>query len=154
LGYPAVLNSYNASRNDMTNGGGQMQEQQTSTASHAGVQQWQGESLKIDLTGDVGALLRELGPDKATVRRSLVRYDDFRITLIAIRNGARIEEHHNPGRISVHTLTGHIRMKAAGETFDLPQGNVLVLDRAVRHDVEALEDSVFLLTAAMPPNSH
>ncbi len=66
---------------------------------------------------------------------------------------SRIEEHQNAGRVSVHTVAGHIRMNAGGKSFDLPQGSVLALDRAVRHDVEALEDSAFLLTA-VPPQTH
>jgi hypothetical protein len=41
-------------------------------------------------------------------------------------------------------------MHAADKTFDLPPGRVLVLDRAVPHDVEALVDSAFLLTVAHP----
>jgi hypothetical protein len=36
--------------------------------------------------------------------------------------------------------------------FDLPQGKMLVLDRAVTHDVEAVEESAFLLTVAYPQN--
>jgi flagellar motor switch/type III secretory pathway protein FliN len=34
-------------------------------------------------------------------------------------------------------------MHAAGNIFDLPTGRVLVLDRAVSHDVEALADGAF-----------
>jgi hypothetical protein len=34
-------------------------------------------------------------------------------------------------------------MHAAGNIFDLPTGRVLVLDRAVSHDVEALVDGAF-----------
>jgi quercetin dioxygenase-like cupin family protein len=84
-------------------------------------------------------------------RKSLVRYPDFRISLIALKAGRRIEEHHNPGRISVQPVVGHIRMQAAGRVFDLPKGQMLVLDRAVTHDVEAVgEDSAFLLTVALP----
>lgn len=41
-------------------------------------------------------------------------------------------------------------MHADDKLFDLPQGKILVLDRAVVHDVEALEDSAFLLTVAYP----
>jgi quercetin dioxygenase-like cupin family protein len=41
-------------------------------------------------------------------------------------------------------------MHVQDRTFDLPQGNLLALDRGVAHDVEALEDSAFLLTIAWP----
>ena len=62
--------------------------------------------------------------------------------------GTRIEIHQNPGRISVQTVPGHIRMHPAGKILDLPRGRVLVLDRAVSHGVEALAGSTSLLTVA------
>jgi hypothetical protein len=34
--------------------------------------------------------------------------------------------------------------------FDLRAGSLLVLDQGLPHDLEALEDSVFLLTIAWP----
>lgn len=83
-------------------------------------------------------------------RKVLIRYPDFQITLRAMKAATRIPDHHNPGRICVHTLRGHIRMHAEGKLFDLPQGKMLVLDRAITHDVEALEESAFLLTVAYP----
>jgi len=62
----------------------------------------------------------------------------------------RIEEHHADGRISVQTIAGLIRMRVTGKDFDLPVGHLLALDHEVRHDVEALEDSAFLLTISRP----
>jgi hypothetical protein len=41
-------------------------------------------------------------------------------------------------------------MHAGGKEFDLPAGHLLVLDRAMPHDVVAIEDSAFLLTVAWP----
>jgi len=79
-----------------------------------------------------------------------VKYDDFRIVLIALRANARMPDHRAEGRISVHTLRGHIRLRALQRTFDLPAGSLLALDRDLAHDVEALEDSVLLLTIAWP----
>ncbi|HET8668927.1 MAG TPA: hypothetical protein VFM10_13165 [Terriglobales bacterium] len=125
--------------------------QRQASGSDTQSQQHQGEALAIDLTSETELLQNdEDWRLKGITRKALLRYPDFRITLIAMKNKARIEEHHNPGRISVQTVLGHIRMNAAGQTFDLPTGRVLVLDRAVRHDVEALDDSAFLLTVAMP----
>ncbi len=106
--------------------------------------------LAIDLEAEIAGLHREPAWQTGISRKSLVRYPDLRINLIAIRAGMRIEEHQNPGRISVQPIVGHIRMHALGRAFDLPRGKVLVLDRAVRHDVEAVEDSAFVLTVAYP----
>ncbi|MFB3917124.1 MAG: hypothetical protein ACE14M_10370 [Terriglobales bacterium] len=55
--------------------------------------------------------------------------------------------------ICVQTIFGHIRMQADDKLFDLPQGKMLVLDRAVTQDVEAVEESAFLLTVAYPENA-
>jgi quercetin dioxygenase-like cupin family protein len=81
-------------------------------------------------------------------RKKLIQYPDFQITLRRMKPNTRIPEHFNPGRICVQTLFGHIRMHADGRTFDLPRGRCLALDRAVIHDVEAVEESGFLLTVA------
>ncbi|MGA7625165.1 MAG: hypothetical protein WCA91_16465 [Candidatus Acidiferrales bacterium] len=57
-----------------------------------------------------------------------------------------MSEHKADATISVQTLVGHIRLRLPARTADLPMGQMLVLDQGVRHDVEALEDSAFLLT--------
>ena len=80
--------------------------------------------------------------------KTLVKEHDFRILLIALRTGARMEEHRAAGRISVQTLVGHVRLHTAGTNVDLPVGRLVSLERDVPHDVEALEESAFLLTIA------
>jgi quercetin dioxygenase-like cupin family protein len=85
--------------------------------------------------------------------KTMVKYPDYRIVLMLMKAKTRIEEHHADGRISVQTIAGHIRMHVAGKDFDLPVGHLLALDHEVRHDVEALEDSAFLLTIARPVGS-
>ncbi len=118
-------------------------------------EQLPGPALAIDLQAEIEQLHDAQTQEPGVSRKRLVQYPDFRISLNVLKAGTRIEEHHNPGRISVHTVAGHIRMRALGKTFDLPQGQMLVLDRAVRHDVEAVEDSAFLLTSVPPePAQH
>lgn len=78
--------------------------------------------------------------------KTLVKESDFRIVLIALRAGARMERHQTAGRISIQVLTGRLRLLIAGERVELPQGALVSLERDVPHDVEALEESVFLLT--------
>lgn len=50
----------------------------------------------------------------------------------------------------MQTVEGHIRMHARSQTFDFSKGRVLVLDRSVPHEVEALADTAFPLTVAPP----
>lgn len=106
--------------------------------------------LEFDLTRELEQLYREPEWTTGQNAKTLVKYDDFRIVLTTLRAHARIAGHRNEGRISIHTVHGHIRMRALGRTFDLPAGSFLALDQGLSHDVEALEDSAFLLTIAWP----
>ncbi len=109
-----------------------------------------GPSLEFELAAEIEKLRGEPAYETGRNAKTMVKYEDFRIVLTAIKAGTRIQEHHSAGRISVQTVAGHIRMRALGREFDLPQGRLLVLDRGVQHDVEALQDSAFLLTVAWP----
>jgi quercetin dioxygenase-like cupin family protein len=80
--------------------------------------------------------------------KTLVKEADFRVVLIVLRKGTRMEEHRAAGRISVQTVVGHVRIHAAGADVDLPVGRLVSLARDMPHAVEALEESAFLLTIA------
>ena len=80
--------------------------------------------------------------------RTLVKDAELRVVLVALAAGARLAEHHAPGRITIQTLSGHLIVRAAGEAVTLPAGHLLTLARTVPHEVEAREASVFLLTIA------
>jgi len=109
-----------------------------------------GPSLTFDLAQQIRDLRQESYWQSGRNSKTLVKYDDFRIVLTALQAKTTIHEHHAAGRISVQTVEGHLRMHAGGKEFDLPAGRVLVLDRAMPHDVVAVEDSAFLLTIAWP----
>jgi quercetin dioxygenase-like cupin family protein len=106
--------------------------------------------VEFDIGTELESLQRE--PEWLTGHNSktLVKYDSLRIVLIAMKARTRIPEHQTEGRISIHTIRGHIQVRATGRTFDLPSGGLLALDQSLRHDVEALEDSAFLLSIAWP----
>ena len=108
------------------------------------------QSAQFTLEQEAEDLIRSPQWRTGIARKVLAQYPDFQITLRRMKAGAHIPNHHNPGRICVQTVKGNIRMRADGKIFDLPKGSILVLDRAVTHDVEALEESVFLLTVALP----
>lgn len=104
--------------------------------------------LEFDLARELDVLQRESEFANGQNARTLVKYDDLRIVLIALKAEARIPEHAAGGRVSIHAMKGQIRVRAEGRTFRLPPGGLLTLDRGVLHDVEAVEDSAFLLTVA------
>lgn len=106
--------------------------------------------LEFDLARVLEQLNAEPAKNRGQNAKTLVKYDDFRVVLTALKAGARLPEHHTEGRISIQIVAGRIQVRAEGRTFNLLKGNLLALDRGVRHDVEALEDSAFLLTIAWP----
>lgn len=118
-----------------------------------GVAETAQEPVAISLMDEVEALRNRPAWLSGIARKKLIQFPDFQMTLRRMRPGARIPEHYNPGRICIQNVFGRIRMHAAGKTFDLSPGECLVLDRAVPHDVEALEESAFLLTIAHRPDS-
>lgn len=106
--------------------------------------------LELNIARELEQLQREPGWQSGHAARTLVKYEGLRVVLIALQAGSRIPEHHTEGQISIHTITGHIRVHAQERSFDLLTGGLLALDRGFAHDVEALEESAFLLTIAWP----
>lgn len=106
--------------------------------------------LSFDLEAEVKALRGENAWQSGRDSKTLVKHPDFRVVLTVMQSGARLHEHKAAGRISVQVLEGHIRMHAGDKLFDLPAGHLLALERALPHDVEALQESAFLLTICLP----
>ena len=106
--------------------------------------------LELDLGRELEELHREPEWKTGHNAKTLLKFDNLRVVLAALKAGSSIPPHQTEGRISIHTLQGRIQVRAEGRTFNLPAGGLLALDQGLRHDVEALEDSAFLLTIAWP----
>lgn len=127
----------------------------TATAS-----QREGERPALHLADPVGVLdlaaelarLRDEEPWRRSGRhtRTLIKDADLRVVLIALRPGARLEEHHAPGRITIQILAGRLRVGVTGQSITVATDYLVTLGPAIRHEVEALEESAFLLTIAWP----
>ncbi len=71
----------------------------------------------------------------------------LRQTMIAIVAGRELSEHENPGEATVQVLQGRVRLHADGLAWEGAPGDLLVVPPA-RHTLDAVEDSVVLLTVA------
>ena len=104
----------------------------------------------FDLSAEVATLKsRKPWPQKLT-SNMLLKSADLRILLIAMESGARMEEHHSDGRISIQVLEGSVRMSVQQQVKEVSAGQLLAMDRSIMHDIGALEDTVLLLTIAWP----
>lgn len=104
----------------------------------------------FDLNEVIAQLRHEPAYEKSgRSARTLAKYSDFRIVLTVLKEGAHIQEHKTEGRITVQVLDGRLRMQLPERTVELAAQNVVLLGWAVKHDVEALVESAFLLTIVL-----
>ncbi len=72
----------------------------------------------------------------------------LRQTMIAMSAGRMLDEHVNAGEATVHVLQGRVRLVAEAASWEGSPGDLLVVPQAT-HSLEAIEDSVVLLTVAI-----
>ena len=108
--------------------------------------------LQFDLREELEQLRREDSWQRESGRSSktLAKYPDFRIILVLMKAKTQMNEHRAEGRISIHHLLGKICIHLPDQKVNLEVGQLLVLDCGMVHNVEALEESAFLLTVSWP----
>lgn len=111
--------------------------------------------MTTDAPTDLHALAEELlgtatSAHSGRAGRTLAHpVDGLRQTVIALRADAELGEHESPGPASVLVLRGRVRLVAGETSVTLAAHHVSpVPDR--RHSLVAEEDSVVLLSVAVP----
>jgi quercetin dioxygenase-like cupin family protein len=103
--------------------------------------------MSFNIPEEIAAIRRH--EQWSTNRRSaktLVKNEDLRIVLVLVSSGMTIHEHQAEGPITVSVAQGSILFKAEGKERVLRSGDLLTLESGIPHQVEALEDSAFVLT--------
>jgi quercetin dioxygenase-like cupin family protein len=102
--------------------------------------------MAFDLTAELGDTAGESDPSQSG--RTLAKLDTLRLTLMRLDAGKTVAQHQASHQISIQTVSGHVVLHIDGLPFDVPAGNVVVLERNVAHDIVAKEDSTVLVTVA------
>jgi quercetin dioxygenase-like cupin family protein len=79
---------------------------------------------------------------------TLVKEPALRVVLMLLGKGTKISEHRAAGPLTSHVLSGSVTFRAGDRAQALGSGELIVLESAVAHEVEALEESACLLTLA------
>jgi quercetin dioxygenase-like cupin family protein len=104
---------------------------------------------------DLGALAEELLARAAqTGARRAARtlahpVDGLRQTVVALLGGSELQEHESPGAASLLVLRGRARLVAGDDAVVVGAGEVVPIP-PVRHSLHADEDTVVLLSVAVP----
>jgi quercetin dioxygenase-like cupin family protein len=86
--------------------------------------------------------------------KTLAKNEDVRVVLVALSKGMTVHEHQAEGAITVSVAEGSIRFIARGEERSLEQGALITLGAGIPHQVDALEDSAFVVTVIQPHHAH
>ena len=105
-----------------------------------------GPSLDFELGSELSALRAEWPfRDHGHNARTLLKNDGFRTVLVVLKAGARVQETETYHHLALHSLEGRLRVHLPERAVELPAGGLLGIGPSVPHDIEALEDSAFLL---------
>ena len=100
-----------------------------------------------DLIDDLTAKARDASSGRAarTIRGG--HENALRETVIALRAGHEMAEHESPHEATLQVLRGRVRLLAGLDSWEGASGDHLTVP-SQRHSLEAIEDSVVLLTVA------
>jgi len=111
--------------------------------------------LRFDLHTELEQLKRQRNyQERGPAGRTLVKEPDLRIVLMALKAEAGLSEHHASGPISIQVIEGGLRVRLPNTSAELRVGQLLAVESGMRHDVEAIVDSVFLLTIGRTRYDH
>lgn len=108
--------------------------------------------MTFNIPGEIGKLKQ--GEQWKTTHRgavTLAKNPHVRIVLVVLSKGVRIHEHHAEGPITVSVVEGSILFCATEEEHRLSSGGLLTLAGGIPHEVEAVEESAFVITVIQPP---
>ena len=104
-------------------------------------------STPHDLTA-VAAQIRSDSPYQSSGHgaHTVLREDDLRVVVLAMKAGGVIPEHQARATASLHVIAGRIRLVFAERSVELSPGHLVAIEGGAKHAVESLEESAFVLT--------
>ncbi|WP_376794240.1 cupin domain-containing protein [Thermogemmatispora sp.] len=73
-----------------------------------------------------------------------------RLLLLALQTGQQLRQHRTSYQALIQVISGHLLFSLEHERISMRAGTLLHLEPHVAHSVEALQDSIFLITLIGP----
>ena len=77
---------------------------------------------------------------------TLTKEPALRLVLMLLSKGTKMSEHKAAGPLVLHVLSGSVIFRTDSRTETVGFGELIVLESAIEHEIEAIEDSACLLT--------
>lgn len=105
-----------------------------------------GPILHFDLLNEPGELRREAFWSRGRNAKTLAKHGDIRVVLTAMKAGEELRQHHAHGTVLIQLLQGRVTTSVLDQVLELSPGHLVVLDPNLPHNLQAIQDSVVLLT--------
>jgi NADH:ubiquinone oxidoreductase subunit F (NADH-binding)/quercetin dioxygenase-like cupin family protein len=101
----------------------------------------------LDLQHEIDELKSsEFWKSSDRMAKTLVKQGTFTVVLTLMKAGTVLKEHKAEGNVSIHVLRGRIRVNVDQNTEEIEEGQMMVLNRDVRHSIKALDETAFLIS--------
>lgn len=100
-------------------------------------------------SGDLVSIDLDLSKPITELSRTLVRDEHIEIFTLGVAAGSQMQEHRAAGRLSVHCLSGEVRLHCHGKVHTLRSGQLVYLQDGEPHSVEGVSTAVLLLTLVL-----
>ncbi|HVZ78960.1 MAG TPA: hypothetical protein VG818_13340 [Gemmatimonadaceae bacterium] len=113
-----------------------------------------GPEHQLDLGAEFAALRREQHDARDGHRQKTVYHrGSVRLVIFAFDRGGRLPQHSAPGVVTIHAIRGSVHVRTPEGDRVLDQGQLVVLDPLVPHDVHAPAEADMLLCVALPAHA-
>jgi quercetin dioxygenase-like cupin family protein len=79
---------------------------------------------------------------------TLTKEPTLRVVLLLLGKGTKMPEHQAAGPLTLHVLSGSVALRTGVSTVEIGAGELIALESATEHELEALDESACLLTLA------
>lgn len=125
---------------------------ETSASPQRAAQRMHGDALAFHLIQEIDELKHEPSWQRGDRNaKTLVQERDLHVLLVVLKSKARIAARESRTQVTAHVIEGRLLVHLSDRTIEVFADRLVAIAAGVAHELEALEESAFLLTIAGSP---